>query len=248
MAAAALLYSCNGLEPTEEEIRKEKSPIDSTIYIGIGKSGRDTTLYFPECIRDAGGVHVFFEDYADSDYLAAGYVTRVDGLIIPGSTDNDKDGRTACDKRLIQAALDQGKPVFGICFGHQKVNESRKGNTYATTVQLPGTTIKHMNSNPHAHTISIEPGSKLATLIGATSATVNSTHNYCVAELGFMLKVTARASDGCVESIESTLPGQYLFGVQFHPERLYAVERETVWLELFKDLVNAAREYKFKEN
>jgi putative glutamine amidotransferase len=67
-----------------------------------------------------------------------------------------------------------------------------------------------------AHPVRIEPGSRLARIIGEESD-VNSFHHQAVRRVGRGLRIVARAPDGVAEAIED--PGQvFVIGVQWHPE------------------------------
>jgi len=89
-----------------------------------------------------------------------------------------------------------------------------------------------------AHDILLEPGSRLAAIVGAQPLPVNSWHHQAVKDLGAGLVVSARARDGIVEAIEA--PGHpFAIGVQFHPEELY--KRDPRVRRLFEALVEACR-------
>ena len=66
----------------------------------------------------------------------------------------------------------------------------------------------------------IEPGSELARLAGQFEERINSSHHQSVREPGRGLRVTARAEDGVVEAVEWTGDSHWVFGAQWHPERM----------------------------
>jgi putative glutamine amidotransferase len=72
-----------------------------------------------------------------------------------------------------------------------------------------------------AHTVEIEPGSRLAEIVGASKTiAVNSSHHQSADAVGDGLRVVARcAEDGIVEALEGTAPGHFVLAVQWHPER-----------------------------
>jgi putative glutamine amidotransferase len=72
-----------------------------------------------------------------------------------------------------------------------------------------------------AHTVNIEPDSKLSEIVGATKAVaVNSSHHQAADRAGDGLRVVARcAEDGVIEALEGTAPGHFVLAVQWHPER-----------------------------
>jgi putative glutamine amidotransferase len=79
---------------------------------------------------------------------------------------------------------------------------------------------EHRLRDPAArHAVRIEPGTRLAAILGAGELGVNSRHHQAVARPGAGLRVSARAADGVIEAIESAeLP--FCVGVQWHPEDL----------------------------
>ena len=82
----------------------------------------------------------------------------------------------------------------------------------------------------------VEPGTRLAALLGTDLLRVNSFHHQAVDRLGGGLRAVAHAADGTVEGVEA--PGsRFVVGVQWHVEGLVAQPRHRV---LFEALVAAA--------
>ena len=155
---------------------------------------------------------------------------RYDGLLLPGGWDVDpaRYGADNTASHGVDPALDAtqfgaldafvkaGKPILGICRGHQIVN-----------VYFGGTLIQHLPQSPthsrgsgepdKAHDTTAASGSILYQLYGETFP-VNSSHHQGVDRLGAELRVTQRSLDGVIEGMEhERLP---LFTVQWHPERM----------------------------
>jgi putative glutamine amidotransferase len=93
-----------------------------------------------------------------------------------------------------------------------------------------GTLVQHIESVINhsagravakAHTVKIEPESRLAEIVGTTKAlAVNSSHHQSADVVGEGLRVVARcAEDGIIEALEGTVPGHFVLAVQWHPER-----------------------------
>ena len=74
---------------------------------------------------------------------------------------------------------------------------------------------------------------RLHSVLGFNSLTTKSHHIQAIVDLGAGLRVTARATDGVIEAIESD-DGR-IVGVQFHPERM-----DEAGLPLFVDLLKRA--------
>ncbi len=161
------------------------------------------------------------------------------GLLLPGGGDIDPSfyHRENCGSQHIDYYLDKsqfalleqyrksGKPVLGICRGHQIINVFFGGDL---TQDLP--TVDHHKRKEGAdvtHSTVADRGSFLADLYGQ-SFTTNSAHHQGIHTLGRNLVAVQRADDGVIEGIRhETLP---IFGVQWHPERMTGAFRnlETV--------------------
>ena len=87
------------------------------------------------------------------------------------------------------------------------------------------------------HSIDIEKDSKLANILQKDETMVNSFHHQTVKEVGSELKVTSRAKDGTIESLEGT-NYPYLVSYQFHPEMMSGVHEDAK--KLFIDFVKVA--------
>ena len=160
-----------------------------------------------------------------------------DGLLLPGGPDLDPalygqepipetEFETELDTLqmdILRRFLKSGKPVFGICRGHQLINVALGG----TLIQDLPTAADHKRIAPGAdqvHFCNADPDSRIAGLYGPRFA-VNSSHHQGVDQPGDGLRVVLRAQDGVIEAMEhKTLP---IFSVQFHPERMcFAHRRE----------------------
>jgi putative glutamine amidotransferase len=194
-----------------------------------------------QAILDAGGLPVLVPP-APEDVLRAIFA-RLDGLLLPGGGDvaptyygeepHSKLGsvepeRDDLELSMCRWALDEEKPVLAICRGIQVMNVAAGGSLYQDIPAQYATEITHA-SDPAlprgylAHTVALEPGSRLALLAGSAALSVNSWHHQALKRLGRGLAVSARAPDGIVEGVER--PGhRFAVGVQFHPEDLYAAD------------------------
>ena len=156
--------------------------------------------------------------------------TNYDGLILSGGGDiepsyfgEEMDGsrnidpdRDRCEFALVKAYIELGKPVLGICRGHQVLNVYFGGSLY----QDLSNAGNHSSFASHdlVHPVCAAEGSVLESLFGSQFVT-NSAHHQAIKELGKGLKATLwSCHDGAVEGIEhESLP---IIGVQWHPERM----------------------------
>ena len=151
-----------------------------------------------------------------------------DGLILCGGVDVDParygeelDGSVDIDLKrdeveyaLIKTYLEAGKPILGICRGHQILNVYFGGSLYQDIPEVD----KHRQSGEDMiHMVSARPGSILGKLYGESFA-VNSIHHQAVKALGKGFCTTADWQGQYAEAIEhSEYP---IFSVQWHPERI----------------------------
>jgi putative glutamine amidotransferase len=193
---------------------------------------------YEEAVRGAGGEPVRIElDQIPVQVMKQ--IEHCDAVLLPGSrADVDpqkysavRHEKTAAadakrelvDDLLLKDAYNLQKPVLGICYGLQSLNVYRSGSL----VQDIDSVINHSAGRavPKAHSVKIEPESKLAEIVGPSvgtgnSVTVNSSHHQSADAVGDGLRVVARsADDGIIEALEGTVPGHFVLAVQWHPER-----------------------------
>jgi putative glutamine amidotransferase len=143
---------------------------------------------------------------------------------------------------LARKAVELGIPVLGICRGIQVINVAFGGTLYQDIqAQVRDReVIKHSQSAPvwyPTHEIIIDKSSKVSEAFGSERAVINSFHHQAVKEPASEFKVTSRASDGIIESIEYC-GDLFAVGVQWHPELMWQEDR--IHLRLFENFVKAA--------
>lgn len=213
-----------------------------------GAPARELRLGTPylRAIEKAGGLPVVLAP--DDPGLAAPLLYRLDALCLAGGPDLDplsygdatrheRLGDTdplvdAAELALARAADRFGLPLLGICRGAQAINVARGGSLH----QHLDDHRQSQPANAAAHSVALEPGSRLAELLGCRTVAVNSFHHQAADRLGAGLRAVAHAADGAVEAIED--PSRpFLLGVQWHAE---AMIEHPVQLALFEGLVAAA--------
>jgi putative glutamine amidotransferase len=198
------------------------------------------------------------------DGTLRGIYEQLDAVFLPGGADIDPatygaEPHPLCDKTdrerdrvevaLARWALEEEKPVLGVCRGMQLINVAAGGSLYQDIAQeLPGA-LKHdyfpfrgqsYTRDFLAHEVRVTGGTRLAQLMGAGPLRVNSMHHQGVKTLGHGLLPTAVAPDGLVEAIEGDRDG-YLVAVQWHPEALTDNDART--RAMFSDFIAAAAEW-----
>jgi putative glutamine amidotransferase len=159
----------------------------------------------------------------------------------PKTADSDSD-RERTDFTLLGHAITEHKPVLAICYGVQSLNVFLGGALVQDISSAIHTKIQHAwtgheGPEPH-HDVTLDAGSRLAQLAGATNARVNSSHHQSVLQPGNNLRVVAHAPDGVIEAVEWIGDANWIVGVQWHPERMVASDELSQ--SLFSELAAAA--------
>ena len=180
---------------------------------------------YESAVLRAGGDPMFY--YCPSADISC------DGLILAGGDDMDPEifweenqGSRGIDRErdlaelaLMSRFVLEGKPVLGICRGHQVANVALGGNLYQDIGKKLGEIhAATEEGNERLHSIRIAFSTMLDRLYGEKGM-VNSTHHQAVRALGQGLYATAWDEIGLVEAMQhATLP---IYTVQFHPERMH---------------------------
>lgn len=238
--------------------------IGCTVYRARGGVDATSTLSlfglrpaYTQAVVAAGGIPVLIPLGLEEADLHA-ILARVDGLLIPGGGDiepkqyrgqnehatiRDVDpDRDRVEFELIQTAVAQEKPLLAICRGHQVFNVALGGSLWEDIASQMPDPIRHdyFKSYPRGHlphTVTLQPGSRLATQMDRTETSVNSLHHQGIRDLAPGLTAVAHAPDGLIEGIEIS-DHPYALGVQWHPEDLALAD--PAMLALFQGLVAAA--------
>ena len=175
----------------------------------------------------------------------------LDGLIFSGGSDLDPElygqeahaetsdvmrNRDTAELALLEAALERDMPVLAICRGSQVLNVARGGDLVQHLPDVVGDEKhKHTPGTFADHDVSVEDGSRLASVLGER-APVKSHHHQGLGKVGEGLRVVAHAEDGTIEAVEDPTR-RFALGVLWHPE---AGEDA----RLFEELVREAERYR----
>ncbi|MFR1039352.1 MAG: gamma-glutamyl-gamma-aminobutyrate hydrolase family protein [Clostridium sp.] len=177
-----------------------------------------------------------------------------DGILMTGGHDVDpalyaetakKTCGIPCSSRdkmeayLFEKALQEDKPVFGICRGVQLMNVLLGGTLYQDLpTEHPSKTEHHMASpyDRPVHKVTVKEETLLADIIGAGEHGVNSYHHQAVKDLAPKAEAMAYSEDGLVEAI--AVPDKtFIVGVQWHPE--FAFEKDPECRAIVQAFVDA---------
>jgi gamma-glutamyl-gamma-aminobutyrate hydrolase PuuD len=175
----------------------------------------------------------------------------LDGLLFSGGSDLDPElydqephdattgvvpERDRGELALLEAALARDMPVLAVCRGSQVLNVARGGDLVQHLPDVVGDEKhKHTPGTFGDHDVTLEPGSRLAELLG-DRAPVKSHHHQGFGRVGEGLRVAAHAEDGTIEAVEDP-SHRFALGVLWHPE---AGED----MKLFEELVREAHDYR----
>ena len=199
-----------------------------------------------------GGHTAMVLPWTDDAEVIHRMLTRADVLLLTGGGDVNpslyheplspccgaiNDGRDRLEYALIDEAMRQQKPIFGICRGLQILNVYFGGTLYQDlSAELSSCPIEHNRPDKQwepVHPATVAAGTRLHQLLQTDHIMVNSTHHQAVRDLAPGFVVSAVSPDGIVEAIEAA---DYPIGaVQFHPERL-ATGDDTLFTRLFAAL------------
>lgn len=144
--------------------------------------------------------------------------------------------RDEFESRVIDLALQYGRPLLGICRGAQLLNVRCGGSLFQELRNLRRETSNRWTILP-LKTLLIDRESRLSCLIRCQRCRINSLHNQGIDRLGKGLEVSGRDLDGIVQAIEDP-EADFLIGVQWHPEFLLYQHRQRA---LFRLLVESAQ-------
>ena len=203
----------------------------------------------------AGGLPILIPSiFSEEDFLDL--YSRLSGILFSGGGDVSleyfsgldhprigevDDKRDLTEIRLMRAAVNDGKPILGICRGAQVMNIALGGTLYThIPAQLKGALDHDYPGNLRrvlVHPVNVDESSRSAEIFGETLLNVNSLHHQGLKDIAPGLRVAGCAPDGLVEVVE--IPDHpYAIAVQWHPEWL---TDQPSMQRLFKSFVDAGK-------
>jgi putative glutamine amidotransferase len=218
----------------------------------------------------SGALPLVFAGAPDITDIGA-LLEAVDGVVLTGARSNVHptrfnaaphpahepydDDRDTIALALIDACVERGVPLFGICRGLQEMNVAFGGTLHPEIRELPGRVNHRMprleNGDIHPdplvvfadrHTVTLTPGGAFARLYGRDRIRVNSLHGQGIMDLGHRIVVEGVAEDGTIEAIRIEGAHTFALGVQWHAE--HDAQNNPVNRVLFKAFGRAMAESK----
>jgi putative glutamine amidotransferase len=187
---------------------------------------------YVDAVRLGGGVPIILPPgEAQPEKL----LDLVDGLIIAGGGDlspalyggaphesvyDVSDERDSFELDLTRAALGRADvPLLCICRGLQLLDLVCGGSLHVHLPDAFGERVVHRLPPrlPTLHPVRVEPGSRLAEILGGSELQTCSWHHQAVDRIGTDLEPVAWSADGVVEALEHTRH-PWCIAVQWHPE------------------------------
>lgn len=207
-----------------------------------------------QAVIKAGGIPVIIPIGIDADINQI--ALKIDGLVLSGGGDIDptlfgeephpklgaiSPGRDSLEITLIQRLLELDKPILAICRGIQILSIATGGDMFQDIYsQNESSLLQHSQNATRyhlSHYVQARKDSLLANITGQAEFKVNSFHHQAVRDVVSPLIVSAHASDGVVEAIES-VSHKFVLGVQWHPEPL-ALHDEHISQAIFRRFIES---------
>ena len=132
---------------------------------------------------------------------------------------------------LVEACVERGVPIFGICRGLQEMNVAYGGSLHPEIRELPGRVNHRMprleTGEPHPddavvfgerHDVKLTAGGEFARILGRDCIRVNSLHGQGILDPGKRIVIEGVADDGTIEAIRIADAPGFALGVQWHAE------------------------------
>src|SRR5882757_5922193 len=155
------------------------------------------------------------------------------------------DARDALALALVEACVERGVPLLGVCRGFQEMNVAFGGSLHPEIREIPGRMNHRMprleNGEIHPdqavvfadrHDVRLTPGGAFATLLGCETIRVNSLHGQGILDPGARVVIEGIAEDGTIEAIRIADAPGFALGVQWHAE--YDPQRNPINRALFE--------------
>jgi putative glutamine amidotransferase len=206
-----------------------------------------------EGIIEAGGIPLLLP-FTTNDSVISEVFDKIDGILLAGGVDIDPfyfqesvmpyNGSISPERDYLELlmaarAIEEKKPVLGICRGCQVLNVAGGGSLfqdiYSQIKDKP--MLEHTQKAPAwygTHEVTIQKDSLLLDILGTESIRTNSFHHQSIKDVADGFIISAVTSDGIIECIEH-ISHPFCLGLQWHPERMW--EKDRIFLKPFERFV-----------
>ena len=225
-----------------------------------------TNIHYIAAIQKSGGIPIVLPvlDKLNTEIIKK-QIELIDGLLIEGGLDvhpsiygeepkpelNNTDIQTDNNiMELIKQSKERKIPILGICKGMQILNVAFGGTLYQDLkyLGLDSNSHRQINENLHdeyKHKIIVEKNTVLSNMFpNMKQLNVNSYHHQAIKDLADGFIIDAKSEDGIIEAMHWNNDNQWIFGIQWHPERNIRFKDE--FMPIFNTFI--AKAQKFKES
>lgn len=220
--------------------------------------------YFRNCVSidysksviEAGGIPIILPTLDNLEIIKE-QIKLLDGLILSGGADINptyygedfKNGigtvsleRDSAEFIILEEFMKTGKPILGICRGHQLLNVFMGGSLFQDLKYTNREVLKHRQDfypDIPVHKVKIiERDNILYELYGEEIVT-NSFHHQAVNKLADTLTPIAISSDDIIEAFQMK-NHKFFYGIQWHPEMMTARGNKEM-LKIFEKFIEASK-------
>lgn len=220
-----------------------------------GTSVSYTPQFFVNAIHDADATPLVMP--VGTKEHAQQYVDLIDGLLLTGGYDVNPNlygehphpklqalfpKRDTFELSLIEAAINKGIPILGICRGMQLLNVYFGGTLYQDLdSQYGNDMIQHVQPSSFdipIHWVNVAEDSYLHQITG-DKLMVNTFHHQGIKDLANGLRSVATTADGMIEAVEAIDSSMDILALQWHPEIM--LHTDEVSQAFFDDLVKRSQ-------
>lgn len=145
--------------------------------------------------------------------------------------------RDRLEMEVLDVAQECGLPVLGVCRGAQILNAHRGGSLHQD-IHAAYDDVPELWTPLPKKSVTLEHGTELHRIMRVNRFHANSLHRQSIDRLGRGLRVSATDRYGIVQAVEcNEVNGQFLLGVQWHPEFMIYRSSQRRIFKAFKDAI-----------
>lgn len=212
------------------------------------------SIDYTKSIIAAGGIPIVLPVTSDLETIKE-QLELLDGLLLSGGVDINPQyygqdfkenigvispERDEGEFLLLDEFYKTGKPILGICRGHQLLNVFKGGTLFQDLKYSGKDYLKHRQDfypELAVHKVKIVDEDNILAKLYGKEVLTNSFHHQSVDKLGKDLTLIATTEDGIVEAFQMK-SHKFLYGIQWHPEMMTARGNEDM-RKIFVEFINS---------